>query len=266
VTPVTGILATILEQKRREVAELAAGSTRALLEEAAAGAPPPRDFAGALRRDPDELPRVIAEIKRASPSAGAIKADADAAVVALDYERAGAAALSVLTDREFFRGGLPDLSAARIRSNLPCLRKDFLVDPLQVIEARGAGADAVLLIVAALGDRDLRDLRELAERHGMAALVEVHDPEEAERALATGATIVGVNHRDLRTFEMDMTLTARLRARVPASCVLVAESGIRTPADVRAMQAAGADAILVGEGLMRHASPGQALRELLGRS
>jgi indole-3-glycerol phosphate synthase len=209
------------------------------------------------------LPRVIAEIKRASPSAGDIRKGADAAVIAMDYERHGAAALSVLTDREFFGGALKDLTAARVRSTIPVLRKDFVIDPLQVWEARAAGADAVLLIVAALDDAALRDLAALAARLGVAALVEVHDAGEARRAVDAGAQVIGVNHRDLRSFEMDMTLSARLRPMLPAGTVMVAESGIRTAADVRAMAEAGADAILVGEALMREPSPGAALRALL---
>ncbi len=259
-----GILGRILEQKRREVAALRERTSRGALEEAAAAVPPTRDFAAALRRHGAPLPRVIAEIKRASPSAGTIRADANAAVIATDYEHAGAAALSVLTDHDFFGGSLSDLTTARVRATIPALRKDFLIDPLQVLEARAAGADAVLLIVAALDDDRLRELQTLAHELGMAALVEVHDDGEAERALAAGARIVGVNHRDLRTFEMDMTLSARVRQIVPLDCVLVAESGIKTHADVRAMVAAGADAILVGEALMRQPSPGNALRALLG--
>jgi indole-3-glycerol phosphate synthase len=259
-----GILGRILEQKHREVAALRERTTRASLEDAAASAPATRDLAAALRRHGAPLPRVIAEIKRASPSAGTIRADANPAVIASDYESAGAAALSVLTDRDFFGGSLSDLTTARVRATIPTLRKDFLVDPLQVLEARAAGADAVLLIVAALDDRTLIELQTLACSLGMAALVEVHDDAEAERALAAGATIIGVNHRDLRTFEMDMSLSARVRQLVPADRVLVAESGIKTAADVRAMADAGADAILVGEALMRQPSPGNALRVLLG--
>jgi indole-3-glycerol phosphate synthase len=209
---------------------------------------------------------VIAEIKRASPSAGTIRGDANPAVIAADYENAGAAALSVLTDKEFFAGALADLTTARVRATIPVLRKDFLIDPLQVVEARTAGADAVLLIVAALDDVQLKELQALAHQLGMAALVEVHDDGEAERALAAGARVIGVNHRDLRTFEMDMSLSARVRQLVPAEHVLVAESGIKTHADVLAMAEAGADAILVGEALMRQPSPGNALRALLGAS
>src|SRR6185369_4016624 len=167
---------------------------------AAASAPPTRDLAAALRRHGAALPRVIAEIKRTSPSAGTIRADANPAIIASDYESAGAAALSVLTDRDFFGGSLSDLTTARVRATIPALRKDFLIDPLQVLEARAAGADAILLIVAALDDTQLRELHALATGLGMAALVEVHDAAEAERALAAGARIVGVNHRDLRTF------------------------------------------------------------------
>jgi indole-3-glycerol phosphate synthase len=259
-----GILGKILEQKRREVAALRERTTRAELEEAAASAPVTRDLAAALRRNGAPLPRVIAEIKRASPSAGTIRGDANPAVIAADYENAGAAALSVLTDHDFFGGSISDLTTARVRSTIPTLRKDFLVDALQVLEARAAGADAVLLIVAALDDSKLRELQALAHALDMDALVEVHDDAEAERALAAGATIIGVNHRDLRTFEMDMSLSARVRRMVPADRVLVAESGIKTHADVRAMAEAGADAILVGEALMRQPSPGNALRVLLG--
>ncbi len=261
-----GILGRILEQKRREVAALRETTSRAELEEAAAAAPRARDFAAAIRREGAALPRVIAEHKRASPSAGDIRKDANPAVIAMDYENAGAAALSVLTDREFFGGSLSDLTTARVRATIPVLRKDFIIDELQVVEARAAAADAVLLIVAALDDVRLRELQALAQQLGMTALVEVHDAAEAERALAAGARVIGVNHRDLCTFEMDMTLTARVRALVPADIVLVAESGIKTTADVHAMAAAGADAILVGEALMRQPSPGAALRNLLNGS
>jgi indole-3-glycerol phosphate synthase len=266
VTVAQGILGRILEEKHREVAALRERTTTAALEQAAASAPQTRDFVGALRRHGAPLPRVIAEHKRASPSAGTIRGDANPAIIASDYEGAGAAALSVLTDEKFFQGRLADLTTARVRATIPTLRKDFLVDALQVLEARAAGADAVLLIVAALDDARLRELHDLALAWKMGVLVEVHDAAEAERALALGAQVIGVNHRDLRTFEMDMTLTARVRALVPADRVLVAESGIRTHADVLAMVAAGADAILVGEALMRQPSPGNALRLLLGQA
>jgi indole-3-glycerol phosphate synthase len=261
-SPLPGILGKILEQKHREVSALAERHRGAELEEAAHAAPPVRDFAAALARVSDEPPRVIAEFKRASPSLGPIAEHADPAAVAMAYERSGAAALSVLTDREFFRGSLTDLTTARVRATVPVLRKDFIIDPLQVVEARAAGADAILLIVAALDDAALTELRRLAESFGMTALVEVHDQAEAARAVASGARVIGVNHRDLRTFQIDMTLTARLRAHVPAGVILVAESGIKTAADLAAMGAAGADAVLVGESLMRSGDPGAALARL----
>jgi indole-3-glycerol phosphate synthase len=181
------------------------------------------------------------------------------------YEGAGAAALSVLTDGPFFGGSLDDLRAARAAVRLPVLRKDFIVDRYQVVEARAAGADAILLIVAALTDGELSLLLAEATRLGLDALVEAHDATEIDRALAAGARVVGVNHRDLATFQMDMTLAARLRPRIPSGCVVVAESGIRTGEDVARMRSAGVDAILVGENLMRASDPGTALQVLLAR-
>jgi indole-3-glycerol phosphate synthase len=256
-----GILGRILAAKRVEVAALAGCSGE--IEAQSHHAPPPRDFLAAIRRGGAALPRVIAEIKRASPSAGAIRAGADATAIAREYEAAGAAAISVLTDREFFGGSLSDLRAVHAAVRLPCLRKDFVIDPLQVVEARGAGADAILLIAALLDVQEMRELGALAHRLGMAALVEVHDEAEAAEALSAGATVIGVNHRDLKTFTMDMTLYGRLRPRFAEGRVGVAESGIRTADDVRSMAAAGADAILVGESLMKQPSPGEALRALL---
>jgi indole-3-glycerol phosphate synthase len=207
--------------------------------------------------------RPRAEVKRASPSAGPIRPGADPVAIAAAYEAAGAAAVSVLTDGPFFDGSLLHLAGVRARVGIPVLRKDFVVDEYQVWEARAHGADAVLLIVAALADPALADLRAAVDGLGMAALVEVHDEDEAGRAVAAGARVIGVNHRDLKTFRMDMDLYARVRPRLPAGAVGVAESGIKTPADVARLAAAGADAILVGETLMRHPSPGDALRELL---
>lgn len=254
-----GILAQILAEKRREVAAFDRGWR---------GGPPvhrPRvDFVAALRRrEPDGI-RAIAEIKRASPSAGPIRPDADPAAVAREYVASGAAALSVLTDRRFFGGSLDDLRAARAAVGVPILRKDFIIDERQVAQAAEAGADAVLLIVAALPGARLEKLLAEVRAWGLEALVEVHDLEEAERAVAVGAAVIGVNHRDLATFAVDMTLTAQIRTRVPPDRVLVAESGIKTAHDVQALAKAGADAILVGEALMRQPSPGAALRELLG--
>jgi indole-3-glycerol phosphate synthase len=257
------ILTKILEETRRTVAGARQHRPLALLEEQAAAAPPPRGFAAALRRPAITC---IAEIKRRSPSAGWIRQDADAAAMARIYEAAGAAALSVLTDGPFFGGSLEDLAAARGAVRLPVLRKDFIVDPYQVVEARAAGADAILLIVAALGDAELAALLGEARRLGLDALVETHDAAEIDRALAVGAAVIGINHRDLATFQMDMTLAAKLRPRVPSGCLVVAESGIRTLEDVRRMRSAGVDAILVGENLMRAPDPGTALRALLDGS
>lgn len=207
--------------------------------------------------------RVLAEIKRASPSAGPIRPGADPAEIAAEYAGAGAAAISVLTDKQFFDGELAFLGRVRERVSVPLLRKDFVVDAYQIAEARAAGADAVLLIVAALSEREVTELLAAAASYHLDTLVEVHDLREVDIALAAGATLIGVNHRDLRTFTMDMTLTAQIAPRVPAGTVLVGESGIRSAADVRALADAGAHAVLVGEHLMRAPSPGAALRELL---
>jgi indole-3-glycerol phosphate synthase len=254
------ILERILAETRRAV--LAAHRRRSVetLEHEAAAAPPPRGFAAALRG-----PRLacIAEIKRRSPSAGWIRPQADAAAVARAYQEAGAAALSVLTDGPFFGGSLEDLVVARAAVRLPVLRKDFIVDPYQVVESRAAGADAILLIVAALSDGELAAMLAEADRLRMDALVETHSEREIDRALASGARLLGVNHRDLATLAMDMTLAARLRPRIPSGCLVVAESGIRTAEDVARMRSAGVDAILVGENLMKAPDPGSALRALL---
>ncbi|HEY3807845.1 MAG TPA: indole-3-glycerol phosphate synthase TrpC [Kofleriaceae bacterium] len=252
------ILDTILATKREELARL----DRAAILAAAAAARPPRPFRAALVRAPGEPMRAIAEIKRASPSAGPIRPDADPAAIARDYAGSGASAISVLTDRSYFDGALEFLPRVRAAVATPLLRKDFVIDAIQIAEARAAGADAVLLIVAALGPR-LGELADAARSHGLDALVEVHDEAELDAALATGATLVGVNHRDLKTFAIDMTLTERIARRVTGDVVLVAESGIRTRDDVRRLGEAGAHAILVGEQLMRAPSPGQALAELL---
>ena len=208
----------------------------------------------------------IAEFKRRSPSRGWIHREADVVPVARAYEAASAAGMSVLTDTSFFGGSLDDLRRARAASGLPILRKDFLVDPYQVAEARAAGADAVLLIVAALSDRDLHLLLAETGRWGMEALVETHDADEVARAVAAGANIVGVNHRDLGTFEMNMDLAARMRSLIPPDRLVVAESGIKTADDVRRLRASGIDAILVGEMLMQAPDPAAALRALLEKA
>lgn len=261
------ILDKILAVKRDEVAAARARRPLAELEAAAAVAGPTRGLAKALERpvgaEPRTAVRVLAEIKRASPSAGAIRAGADPAEIAAEYHAGGAAAISVLTDEQFFDGRLDFLQRVRERVPLPLLRKDFIIDPYQVIEARAAGADAILLIVAALSPAELADLLTVATLHKLDALVEVHDAREAEVALAAGASLLGVNHRDLKTFTIDMSLTEQIARRVPPSVILVGESGIKTAADVRRLGDAGAHAVLVGETLMRAPSPGAALRELL---
>jgi indole-3-glycerol phosphate synthase len=257
------ILAEILAAKADEIA--ARKDARGLVElaRACSHVSPPRGFAEALRRTDDGPVRVIAEIKRASPSAGAIRAGADPVAIAREYEAGGASALSVLTDEKFFDGRLEFLGQVRDAVALPLLRKDFIIDPYQVVEARAAGADAVLLIVAALDDSTLGALREQIEGLGMDALVEVHSAEEARRAVGCGASLIGVNHRNLATFEVDTSLTGRLRGSLPEGAVVVGESGIRTSEDLIAMAEAGADAVLVGERLMRAESPGAALSELI---
>ncbi|HET7466372.1 MAG TPA: indole-3-glycerol phosphate synthase TrpC [Candidatus Dormibacteraeota bacterium] len=219
----------------------------------------PRDFAGALHGD---RLAVIAEMKRRTPSMGVLTQDYRPAELAQAYTSGGAAALSVLTQEESFGGSLADLEAARAHSMLPILRKDFITDPYQVLEARAHGADAVLLIVAALSRQALTHLLAAAGAQGLAALVEVHDEQEADTAVAAGARLIGVNHRDLRTFDVDLGLTERLRPRLPGDVTLVAESGIHGADGARRMRAAGASAVLVGEALMRAADPAAVIREL----
>ena len=256
------ILARIAETKKREIRELR--SRAAELRSVAEAAPPARAFRTALKRG--GTVQLLAEIKRRSPSAGPIRPTASPAEVARAYERAGAAAVSVLTDREYFGGELAALAAAREAVALPLLRKDFILDPLQIWEARAAGADAVLLIVRMLSDPQLGELREAAEALGMAALVEVHDEEELARALAAGGKLIGINNRDLRRFETDLAVSERLAPGVPSSLTLVAESGIRSREDVQRLANAGFDAVLVGESLMRQPDVEQAARNLCGVS
>ncbi len=220
----------------------------------------PRSFVRALRQPGVAF---IAEIKRKSPSGGELRPGASAADLAAIYESAGAAAVSVLTDAAYFGGTDDDLVTARHVSGLPALRKDFVVDPYQLYEARALGADAVLLIVRALGDAQLGELLELTHRLGMEALVETHSAHEVERAVACGARIVGVNNRDLDTLVTDVSLAPRLRPMVPPECVFVAESGISQPEQVAALLAAGVDAVLIGESLLRSPDPGLKLRNLV---
>lgn len=247
--------------KRAEVAGLR--PREAELRRAAEAGAAPRGFGAALRRDGTVA--LIGEYKRRSPSAGRLGGEAGPAETARAYEALGAAALSVLTDAEYFGGALGDLGAARSACTLPVLRKDFIVEAVQVYEARAAGADAILLIVRILDDARLADLRQVAEGLGMDVLVEVHDGAELERALASGAKLIGVNNRDLATFETDLAVTHRLAPSIPPERTLVAESGIRTGMEVDALGAAGVDAILVGETLMRAGAAGSAAIGLAGR-
>lgn len=262
VETVPDILARIVARKREEVAQLRAARER--LEGDAAGmAGQRRDFAGALTRLPLA---VIAEIKKASPSKGVLSERFDPAALARDYEAGGASALSVLTDERFFLGSLADLAAARSNTRMPVLRKDFTIDESQVIEAAAHGADAILLIAAILDSRRIRALRELAGTFQMASLVEIHDAAELDIALAGGAEIIGVNNRDLRTFEVTLETSLRLVDKIPSHVIKVSESGIHSAADVKRLAAAGFNAFLVGERLMKSGRPAEALRELRGET
>jgi indole-3-glycerol phosphate synthase len=265
------ILERIVEVKRRELARMPVkrvdvACLRAALE---ARDSVQRDFTKALRRPRAGSVALIAEVKKASPSAGLIRPDFDPVAIALAYERAGASCLSVLTDEEFFQGSLRFLREIREAVTLPLLRKDFVLDPRQVLEAVEWGADAVLLIAAILPDDELRSLHELVLAAGLTALVEVHDEVEMDRVLRIGARVVGVNNRDLRTFRVDLGTTERLAERLHAvgpggDVFLVAESGIQTRADVERLERCGAGAILVGETLMREKDVVKKAAELLG--
>jgi indole-3-glycerol phosphate synthase len=251
----------ILARKRAEVDERRTALPERELRARAAGAPAPRRFEAALSPRGGPI-RIVAEVKRASPSAGAIDAGLDAPGQARRYAAAGAAAVSVLTDGPGFGGSLDDLRAVRAAVDLPLLRKDFVLDRYQLLEARAAGADAALLIVAALEPEALRRLIDGCGELGLAALVEVHDPGEAERAVLAGARLVGVNNRDLRTFAVDLATSERILPALPEGVKGVAESGVRTPADVRRLRRAGAANLLVGEALVRAADPGRLVAEL----
>ncbi len=257
----TTYLDAILARKRLEVAALEAATPERELRARLADAPRPRPLAPALSRRGGPT-RVIAEVKRASPSAGAISAGLDAVAQARAYRDAGAAAISVLTDGPGFGGSLADLVAVRAAVDLPVLRKDFTVGGWQLTEARAAGADAALLIVAALSDDELERLLDQCGELGLSALVEVHDAAELARAADAGAAIVGVNNRNLHTFQVDLDTSVRLIPTFPAEMLAVAESGVRTPEDARRLRAAGAPNLLVGEALVRAPDPGALLREL----
>ncbi len=254
------ILEDIMDVKLREIAaardKLPASSICNALERAE----PVRSLKEALLR---RGPAVIAEIKRASPSAGILREDFDPVKIAREYEVSGAAAISVITEVHYFEGSLEILATLRWGPRIPLLRKDFLVDSYQVLESRYAGADAILLIATLLNERSLKKLREEAEGLGMDVLVEVHDEEEVHRAVDTGATLIGVNNRDLRTFEVTLDTSFRLASLLPKTVISVAESGIRKVEDIRALMAAGYRGFLIGEQFMRARSPGAALSELL---
>lgn len=255
------VLERIVETKRAEAASLR--GRRQELEDACSAAPAPRDFTAALAA-PSRV-SLIAEVKRRSPGAGSIRPDLDPAGLAADYGRAGASAISVLTDGPWFGGSLADLVAVRAAVGVPVLRKDFTLTEEQVLEGRAAGADGILLIVRILDDARLRGLRELAESLGMGVLVEAHSGDEVERALASGARIVGINNRDLATFRTTLDTTFELLPRIPADVVVVSESGIRSSEDVDRLGGAGVDAVLVGESLLKHADPGAHARALAAR-
>ncbi|HRE13813.1 MAG TPA: indole-3-glycerol phosphate synthase TrpC [Usitatibacteraceae bacterium] len=259
------ILDRILAAKRLEVDEAKARLPQSDLERAAATADPPRGFHRALlAKVTAGRPAVIAEIKRASPSQGVIRADFDPARIARSYEANGAACLSVLTDREFFGGSRADLEAARSAVALPVIRKDFIVDPYQVFEARSWGADCILLIVDAVPDETLAMLERTAHALGMDVLVESHDAGQLDRALRLATPLVGVNNRDLRTFEIRLGTSIDLRARVPADRLFIAESGIATPEDVSLLRTGNVSAYLVGGAFMAADDPGRELARLFG--
>lgn len=257
------ILKKILRRKAEEVAERAARVPMTVLRERARAADAPRGFAAAIRRRVAAgQPAVIAEVKKASPSKGVIRPDFDPAAIARSYEAGGATCLSVLTDVDFFQGADAYLQQARAACSLPVLRKDFIIDPYQVIEARAIGADCILLIAAALSDAQMRELAEVAGEYGLDVLVEVHDRNELMRTLPLGLPLVGINNRDLRTFEVSLATTLDLLPAIPADRTVVTESGILVADDVALMRRHGVHAFLVGEAFMRAAEPGERLREL----
>jgi indole-3-glycerol phosphate synthase len=253
------ILERILEVKRAEIAEARERLPLKELEARARAEAPARGFVAALRA---RHPAVIAEIKKASPSRGILRADFDPAAIARSYERAGAACISVLTDRQFFQGDAEHLRAARGACALPALRKDFVFEPYQVYESRALGADCILLIAACLAREQMKELENAATTLGMAILVEVHDAQELEAALELRTPLIGINNRNLKTFDTRLETTLELLPRIPRDRLAVTESGILAPGDVASMRKAGVSVFLVGEAFMRAADPGAALREL----
>ncbi|NBB81730.1 MAG: indole-3-glycerol phosphate synthase TrpC [Verrucomicrobia bacterium] len=258
------ILKTILEAKKQEVERRRSDRPLEELKAIVKDLPPCRDFAGQLRtRAAASKDAVIAEVKRASPSAGIIRPDFDPEAIAKSYEKGGATCLSVLTDEGFFGGQTAFLVEARKACRLPVLRKDFIIDPWQVVETRAIGADALLLIVAALNDDQLAELSELGKELGLAVLVEVHDEAEMERALKVPGDLVGINNRDLHRFVTDLETTLRLAPMVPSDRLVISESGIHSPDDIKKLQDGGIGAFLIGESFMRAGEPGDVLRLLL---
>ena len=259
------ILERILQVKRGEIAAARARVPMDEIEAKARAAPPARDFVGALRaKIAAGVPAVIAEIKKASPSKGLLRQNFDPAAIARSYEQAGAACMSVLTDREFFQGSPDDLAKARNAAALPVLRKDFIVEPYQVYESRAMGADCILLIVACLARQDMQGLEALARELGLAVLVEVHSAPELEAALTLKTPLIGVNNRDLRTFETRLETTLELLPRAGEGRIVVSESGIGSAEDVARLQRAGVQGFLVGESFMRAPDPGAALQNIFG--
>lgn len=254
------ILDRIIEHKRNELAAERSATSESELE--TRPVPARRGFRAAVA---SRHPAIIAEIKQASPSAGLIAEDFNPAAIARNYESAGAAALSVLTDARFFQGSLEDLAAARAATSLPVLRKDFTLDRYHLLQASDCGSDCILLIAAALEDTELRELHAAALELSLDALVEVHDGSELERALAIGANLIGVNNRNLKTMEVSLQTSIDLAEQFPQHVLRISESGIRSADDLRRLADAGYQGFLVGEGLMRHADQGRALAELMGR-
>src|ERR1700687_5300372 len=250
------------ERALKHVSRSRRNSDRQALEQAAA-AHTPRGFRNRLRRAAQDGIAIIAELKKASPSKGLIRADFRPSELARDLERSGAAALSVLTDEQFFQGSLDYLRQASSSSSLPCLRKDFIVDEFQIVEARASRADAILLIVAALDQKELVALATIARSHSLDVLCEAHDEQELQRALDAGCDLIGINNRNLRTFEVNLETAFRLAEKMPATCVRVAESGIQSGADIARLRSAGYETFLIGESLMRAERPGEALAKLI---
>ena len=262
-TKTASVLHRILDARRASISQRKRVLPETVLRMAAKEAPPAREFAAALTR---RGINIIAELKKASPSRGVIREDFVPVELAAILEAAGAVALSVLTEEEFFQGSLRNLQDARKNAGIPVLRKDFIVDPWQVWETRAAGADSFLLIAAALHDDDLRDLLALGRRLHMEPLVEIHSREELRRALAAEAHIIGVNNRDLKTLDVTLETSLQLINEIPDACVAVCESGIRSAAEISRLRDAGFDAFLIGEQLMSHPDPAAALVELNGSS